>query len=353
VADQKQSKTDFLAKATKRLVEDNIISTKTLLEGGVPEIQFLVPGCIPKACIVLLTGDSGAGKSWIAYDLALAVSNGSKWLGRGASVEEPKTVLILNYDNPTDILRIRISKMGVDPERNVFYHTQGSVLKMLRLPQEGVSLKMIIDQLQPSLTIVDSLRQGHTYDENNNQDMSNLMNIFKTWTTIESKNTVLILHHTAKKNSSSWAASARGSGEIIASSDVVIETSVDGGHKMLKWTKVRPWDIGDSTPECSFEIKDRHVVLPNNRVKVSTSVKATSDLPGEKEYLSEREILTFLAKNGRATRNEIYDATKPMIKSIIDTSLRRLEAKNIIKYVHTNKGRFYELCSDEDSSADE
>lgn len=335
-------KVDWIRRVVDDTLENYVVSMGALIQEDIPEVDFLVPGCIPKGNVVLLVGESGGGKTWIAYDLMRAVATGTKWLNKGLELGTPQKILLLNYDNPTDTVKQRAIKLGFEPDVEILVHTQGMAPKMLLLPSEATRVKSLIEYYQPHLTIVDSFRQSNTYNENDSQEMAKLMSIFKSWTTTESRNTVLLLHHTPKSSNSNgggWVTNARGSGEITSSTDVVIEVA-DG---KMTWTKARTWSIG-KIKETSFEVVDKYLVDDEQETKLRVVVNATTDLPGEEDRMADAKlILIFNEANKSLTRTEIYTKCKPMKRALVDATIKRSLATNKIK---KNKSKYeitYEL----------
>ena len=345
------SATDLL----QRNADAYTVHISQILDGDLPEIDWLVPGAIPRGSVVFLNGEPETGKSWVAYELAKAVASCGKWMGRGIPLPSPEMVLLLNYDNPTPTLKLRLSKLAFNKDMPVYCHTIGmtkphvkGLPEMLTLPKNEERLKMLVEHHRPSLVVVDSLRQANRADENNSQEMASMMAIFKSWTTI-SNATVVILHHTSKNDSaSSWKASGRGSGEIIGSSDVIVQ--VEDGK--LIWSKARAWEIG-LTKECSFKIVDKFLhdvdkeedLTPEEISAMQTSVIATTNLPGETEREMEDKIVNAIRFAKRPlSRSEVYMAVKGK-ESEFKTILRKTLAKNRIVYQRGKLGRVYALPS--------
>jgi|SRR5215469_365080 len=333
------------------------VHTSALLEDETVEIDFLVEGCIPRRNIILLTGESGAGKTWVAYELVRAVASGTKWMGRGLTAGA-ETVLVLNYDSPTDTMKRRIKRLSFVKEMTVYFHTLGmtkppvsGMPEMLRLLEEEGKLKLVIQHLNPTLIVVDSLRQGHTLNEDDNKDMSKLMEVYKSWT----KNAaVVLIHHTAKTDKSSWQAKARGSGEIIASSDVVIEVA----ENKLTWTKSRTWNIGDTT-ETPFSISDVYIDpsgkvveekpdkslgaewVPQN-VTLKTTVSASSFLPGEQDRTVMNTIVDIVQKHNKImTIEEIQAATKGIAMPLVKRAVKDASEKKLLSMYVSSRGNAY------------
>jgi RecA-family ATPase len=353
----------------KRIADAYTVHISRIFDQDIAEVPFLVEGCVPRSCITLITGESSAGKSFVAYDLARAISSGTSWLNRAKALGQKEVVLVANYDNPTKILKTRIIKMGFERDSMCFVHTQGMTTpmvrggsEMLRLPEEQSKLKYVIQELRPALIVFDSLRQGQTLDENSNQEMAQLWAIFKGWTEMESKPAVVVLHHTSKNTqNSNWSTSARGSGEIISSSDVVIEVRVDpkDGVHTLNWTKTRPWPIGQ-TSSTKFEIVDKYDDNSEETAeedddnedvelgRVHTYVNAIGVLPGEAERAIVERIVKFISDRPVSvkvtTLVEIQKETN-LAKALVREAVQRARSQGLIKFKHTKNANGYVLTN--------
>jgi RecA-family ATPase len=351
----------------KKVADAYWVHISKFFDQEIADVPFLVEGCIPRSCIILLTGESGAGKTFVAYDLARAVSTGGSWLNRATTLAQPEMVMVANYDQPTKVMRTRMIKMGFDRDARIHIHSAGLTTptvrggpELLKLPEEQSKLKYSFQELCPSLIIFDSLRQGQTLNENDNKEMAQLFGIFKQWTELPSKPAVVILHHTSKNiQNSNWSTSARGSGEIIGSSDVVLEVRVDPKDSVhtLHWTKTRPWPIGQ-TNSTKFEIVDRY---DNDEVaeededednddaelgSVHTYVNALGVLPGEAEKAIVERIVKFIGDRSTSvkvtTLAEIQKETG-MAKGPVREAIQRARAQGRIKFKHTKNANGYIL----------
>lgn len=345
----------------RKMAEAFFVDAPTFLADETTEVDWLIPGMIPRGNIVLLSGEPSGGKSFIAYDLARAVCSQTPWMGRGPLCPDgPITTVILNYDNPTETLRTRVKKLGFTPEMPFHVHTLGytkatgpNVPNILTIPEQASRLKYALDHLKPGLIIFDSFRQGQTLDENSSKDMATVMGILKTWTQID-RTTVIALHHTNKGGGAKqeWKSSARGSGEIIASAGVVCE--VEPGK--ITWTKTQAWKIS-GTRTATFEITDSFSDaiadddLDEDQTKVirlvqRVNVKATSALPGEAEAESVKQIVDALAKAGReiVMFKDIPALVPNMKADVLKEALRNARQMHQLEYVRTPKGRGYRVA---------
>lgn len=318
------------------------------------QIDFLVPGAIPRGNIVLMSGAPFSGKTWAAYSLAYAVASGTPWLGRGMPAVQG-TVCICNYDQPTETMGVRIRDVGITPDMPVHVHTFGltkppgaNLPEMLMLPAHESRLKSAFDHIKPSLIIVDSLRQSNNLDENSNKDMAALMATFKRWQRFNNT-TVVLIHHTTKgDDGSKWKSAARGSGEISASSDVELTVA----DKKITWTKSRSWNIGD-TDEVTFNLVDEFSDIEDDGLEEQeieiikhVRMKATTSMPGELEALG-IEILVAGMKQLRVDRPLSYKDARAVCKELDDTAfkkaLRNARLKKRVRFVKSPRGRGYVL----------
>jgi hypothetical protein len=322
------------------------------------EIDFLVPGAIPRGNIVLMSGAPFSGKTWAAYSLAYAVASGTPWLGRGAPAVQG-TVAICNYDQPTETMGVRIRDVGITADMPVHVHTFGltkppgaNMPEMLMLPAHESRLKSVFEHLKPVLIIVDSLRQSNNLDENSNKDMAALMATFKRWQRFNNT-TVVLIHHTTKSGSegSTYKSAARGSGEISASSDV--ELTIE--NESIAWTKSRSWNIGD-TKKCTFALVDEFSDTPDDdeveeqeiEIIKHVRMKALTPIPGELEALGIKLLIEGMKRlnaNGVAQYKDIRAVCRDLDDTAFKKALRNARIKKAVRFVKTPRGRGYVLSA--------
>lgn len=246
---------DLYAEQQEELCRTHVMSLATLLPLAKLKQEFIFEGAVPARAITVLLGQPASKKSWLAYDMAIALARGKHWLdfdncGKGR-------VLLLNYDNPTPELGRRLLRLGAQPTDDIMVHTFSQGVTMLSLPEHFGPLQAIVRKLRPKLIVIDSFRQSHTLDESNSQQMAAVMACLKQLT--ENGAGVLIIHHSRKAPagvslSDQLAAldSMRGSSEIAASSDCII--SIRDGK--MTWIKTRGWYLPDDDLSYDFDLVD-------------------------------------------------------------------------------------------------
>ena len=75
------------------------------------EIGHLLYPLLPEPpCLMLISGESSAGKTALSYNLAHRVAEGMPFLG--SEVEQPLRVLYVDLDNPDTVHRMLVEKIG-------------------------------------------------------------------------------------------------------------------------------------------------------------------------------------------------------------------------------------------------
>jgi RecA-family ATPase len=134
------------------------------------EVEWLCPPYIPSSKVILLEGDPESGKTFLAIEIAAAVTTGRRTLtgipveGDNSSVGTGANVLYFTgEDDIADTLRPRFEKQGGNTD--LFYAVQGMVEQVngekihtsftLSCVQE---LERALAELKPALVIIDPLQ---------------------------------------------------------------------------------------------------------------------------------------------------------------------------------------------------
>lgn len=88
---------------------NRLYTHRELVSGGVPDIDWLVRALMPKESICCLAGDSGVGKSWVAYHLAQTLAAGLPFLGRFTTQQQ--RVAILDAESGPGLVKRRMGKL--------------------------------------------------------------------------------------------------------------------------------------------------------------------------------------------------------------------------------------------------
>ncbi|BAZ03290.1 hypothetical protein NIES37_73030 (plasmid) [Tolypothrix tenuis PCC 7101] len=144
----------------QNLQKPRLLTPKELFNLESENLDFLVAGYLPRFTSGLVSGLPGVGKSLLTIDLAYAIVTGGEFLGE--KVKQGK-VLIINSDQPLNITANYLSDHGFDeetPNLRVMGQTKdmaGWTIKDME------SLEYSLEEFQPVLTIIDSIRATICY----------------------------------------------------------------------------------------------------------------------------------------------------------------------------------------------
>jgi len=201
---------------------------------------FCVTPFLPQGGIALLHGPPGVGKSQLALTLGLAVATGTEFL-----TPEYKTlannVLYIQLDVIAPIQQERMhvlnGKYGAAP---LAFFTMTDRFNVLQ-PPRGPPLDSA-RAFNPSLVIIDALRDTHTLDED---ESATVPIVFGAWRTLFPDATLVFLHHDRKVqlvpggSERMFSESARGSGAWLAKVDCGLHMTDVKGDLTMFFSKVR------------------------------------------------------------------------------------------------------------------
>jgi len=206
-------------------------SLATIAE-GLPPIEWMWKGWVPKQMLTLLGGFGGVGKSYVALDLARRVIAG-EMLPDGNGAMGPGVVVYVDAEALPQVLDQRARAWGLD-RRQLF----------VMLPQMVDEDRMLIDfteekcqdflfdmvfRLQPLLVVVDSLRFISLGGENSVEDVRELL-AFLNAVVQQIEGGLILVHHLRKPGKGAGGLVTMhdfaGSGHIVAVPRSVIGLSL-------------------------------------------------------------------------------------------------------------------------------
>lgn len=207
--------------------------------------EWIVDGILPNPGMLLIGGIPGAGKTWLVLDTALAVATGRPWLGR-FQTRQGAALLVLEEEDPSAVVdRLDLLRGGLGLSQE-----EGDALPIHLLVQQGVSLvtpdgtlepELLrhVEEVQPALIVLDPFRRVHQLEENDSGEMSLLFTLLRQLTQFTKEPCSLLLaHHFGKRNDSDEPLNRlRGSSDIAASVDGVLEIGGEFGNLVVKHTK--------------------------------------------------------------------------------------------------------------------
>lgn len=212
-------------------------------------VEWLIKDILPKGSIVMVAGEPGNNKSWVAQAMAISVATGTPFLGQYA-VEDPGLVLFIDQDTSSQALGIRMGSLLKGTRRDqadllvashpippVHVDTEHGI-RYIRAIAKANEIKLVVLEMLASVTSAD-------FDENSSQDAKQVFNPLHDLVK-EYGFAVLVTHHT-RKSGGSGTYIARGSGYIAGAVDVFYEckrwVQFDRGNKVLIRSSPKRFDV--------------------------------------------------------------------------------------------------------------
>lgn len=263
------------------------------------KLEYLIAGCIEMHTTGALIGESRAGKSFVAIDLACSVITGISWIG--GMVVKTGPIVYLAGEGHHGINRRVLSWEEfhhVCLLRNQFFISSTNI----QLDQAGA--KQLIEKVdsivakcgeRPVLIIVDTLSRAMPLgkDENATKDMMAFLNIIDV-VRDRYNCVVLIVHHTG--HGSNTKNRARGSSSFRAALD--FEFLLNGSKKRFEVTKMKESELPDPLGYEIISVGDSAVVVFGDEVSKYEKPTLTK---------SEREALDIFKNTcAELSKTELY-----------------------------------------------
>ena len=162
----------------------------------------------------ILAAEPKCGKTWLAWEIAISLASGTKCLG---TFDVPKAckVLVFNGEDSEQIQKDRIEALCKSKGLSLDQLTNLNIMQAsslrLDVPSDVADLRSIVDQVRPTLIILDCFVRLHRINENNSAAVAELLghlrSIQKDYDT-----SIILVHHSSKGKSKS----ARGGQKMRA-----------------------------------------------------------------------------------------------------------------------------------------
>lgn len=277
------------------------------LESCAPD--WLIDGHIEKNTLNCLFGDPGAGKSFVAIDMALCVANGEEWAGLGT---QKGGVIYISGEGHNGIKR-RIDawekQHKIETPENRFNLSTCPVL--LSDPDAAAMVGEEINRIvkdsghTPSLIVVDTLARNMGGDENSTKDMNDFIINIDRFLRVPYQASVIIVHHTGHSDKGR----ARGS--------MAFKGALDSEYKIVKqkegcrMTCTKMKDFEEPMPK-DFEFLT--VDLPNDN---SSAVLVEGDASHGFSSIDDVESLALTEDGKKALTilDELYNERRAILES--------------------------------------
>jgi len=221
-------------------VETEWMGLDELFDADTPDLEYLIPGMLPKGDSVLLIAEPKVGKSLLAYDAAFAIATGeAKFLGERCQIGR---VLIVQTDESQSSTKHRLIKRGFRHEDspNVRYLQKFNIAQMAKLEE-------YLQSFHPSLVIIDNLRRinaGREISENSAEFADMISELKELLSSYGASG--LIIHHANKNPDATGIQRVRGSSAIAAAVFAIWDfqripkSKTEGGKKKLYYEPKDP-----------------------------------------------------------------------------------------------------------------
>lgn len=193
-----------------------LISLSNLLAEDVQPPRWRADRLIPEVGLAMLAGDSGVGKSWLVYHLALCVSAGVPFLGHFPTEQGPALVVDLEAGRVRTQRRFRklLAGMDSDGDSPPVSFAFGPALRLDKA-ESAERFAAFIKDAGAAMVIVDSLRRVHSGDENTSETANQVGGYFRSLAE-EAGCAVVLVHHLRKESA---FAPNKGGERVRGSSD--------------------------------------------------------------------------------------------------------------------------------------
>lgn len=275
-----------------------------------PPINWLIEGEIPDQSLMVLYGESGAGKSFVALDYALRLAS------EGQPVLYVATEGLRGYFKRVNAWA---AYHGCRAPSKLLFYTDGFNL------MDAGALATLADHLKaaiaPALIVVDTLAMSMLgADENSSRDMGQALAGCRKLIELLGA-TVLLVHHSGK--ASAWE---RGSSALRGNADVMLRLSAVDDVVLIECTKAKDFDAPPP----------RYIQLQAHAD--SLVVVRVNDLEGTRKRLTvlQRKVLDALALETCADGVSLRELSD--IVGVAYSTLHRA-VSNAIKLELVDKGK--------------
>lgn len=219
------------------------IRSQSEFTGSFKKIPWLIKNFLPKATLGVIYGESGSGKSFLAYDLCAAISRGlDTWCGKRVSQGRVLIVVAEGAQGFRQRIDAYCHQQGVAPgDFQVDYISD--FIPNLTITADITDLIKEINEREPyDLIVMDTFAQVMPgADENSGKDVGAALAQCKR-INVKTGAMVLLVHHSGKDAGKG----ARGWSGLRAAADVELEITRKENDRAIKVTKLKDGQDGAS-----------------------------------------------------------------------------------------------------------
>ena len=204
---------------------------------------WLVKGVLPRAELIVVYGESGSGKSFLALDMCMAIARGLPW--QGQRVKQGAVAYIVAEGGGGFRKRLAAYSQRNEIELSATpIHILSAAPNLLEKDDALELVKAIKETGKPALVVVDTFAQVTPGgDENAGKDMGKALKHCQGIHRATGA-TVVLIHHSGKDK----ARGARGWSGLRAAVDAEIEVTRSDDYREAKVTKQKDGEEGQVFP---------------------------------------------------------------------------------------------------------
>ncbi len=247
-------------------------TAKELLESNLPPVEYIVDVIISKG-LVVLSAKSKMGKSWLALQLAVAVANGSDFLGFNT---KQGGVLYIDLENAEPIAQSRLAIVlnGAEPPDALTIINDYSTMNDTFLTDLTEYLE---EHKDTALVIVDVFQKIKTPKKSGQTDYEDIYENFTPLKEVAEKydiSLMLVMHNRKMTDATDPFANILGSTAIMGASDEVLVIHKKDRHDEDSTLSITgrtvqegEYSIRFNKPLCKWEMLGDAEEIRKNRLK--------------------------------------------------------------------------------------
>ena len=203
----------------------------------VPTPPFFLQYLLPRGGVLLLFGDAGVMKSWMALYMGFCIATGTDWLD---FTTVQARVMLVNFEISQAGYHHRLVQMSTNfsLELQMLYETSPNTVFLDEQANFDWFCRDIVEPYNPDVIILDCLAKCFGGDENSNQDLGRFFQ--KVWLLKGESRGIVIIHHCNKNQlMPSPMGRARGGTRLIGDPDTVVYLADQPSGKQLQFLKTR------------------------------------------------------------------------------------------------------------------
>ena len=249
------------------------------------QVPWVFEGYLPIGSLVILAAKPKVGKTTLAYQLAVKVAKGERFLERDAM--QAGVLILALEEHPRDV-RLRLKELGGGID-NLYVHTGGLEPNQTNM----LAIEAFVKERGIKLILVDTLAMFWQLDDES--DPSRLTKAVKPLLHLARKTgaCVLLIHH-FRKSDGEQGDEIRGSGALLASVDVAVRVYRDGNSSKRILKAVGRY--ADTPTELVIELKDgEYLVIDADRQTALDEqerlILALTSTPDSIDAISKRAVV--------------------------------------------------------------